>query len=214
MPIDLREILEPQHTALVMNECQRGVIGERSALPELARSAQQGMIPKLATLTAGARKAGATVVHGIAMRRSDGKGSNSNARLFGYAARSPVQLAPGTEAVEVLPEIGVEERDGWRTANSPLVSTRLHGLSPFQGTELDSLLRNLGIKTVISTGVSINVAVTNLSFDAVNAGYQVVIPRDCVAATPPEYADAVFEHTLGMIATLVESEEILAIWQD
>ena len=206
MPIDLREILEPQHTALVMNECQRGVIGERSALPELARSAQQGMIPKLATLTAGARKAGATVVHGIAMRRSDGKGSNSNARLFGYAARSPVQLAPGSEAVEVLPEIGVEEAD--------LVSTRLHGLSPFQGTELDSLLRNLGIKTVISTGVSINVAVTNLSFDAVNAGYQVVIPRDCVAATPPEYADAVFEHTLGMIATLVESEEILAIWQD
>ena len=206
MPIDLREILEPQHTALVMNECQRGVIGERSALPELARSAQQGMIPKLATLTAGARKAGATVVHGIAMRRSDGKGSNSNARLFGYAARSPVQLAPGSEAVEILPEIGVEEAD--------LVSTRLHGLSPFQGTELDSLLRNLGIKTVISTGVSINVAVTNLSFDAVNAGYQVVIPRDCVAATPPEYADAVFEHTLGMIATLVESEEILAIWQD
>jgi len=205
MPIDLGQILDPGHTALVMNECQQGVIGERSSLPELAKAARQGMVPRLAALTAGARRAGATVVHGIAMRRPDGKGANTNARLFGYAARAPVQLTPDTEAVEVLPEIGVDPAD--------LVTTRLHGLSPFQGTELDSLLRNLGIRTVISTGVSINVAVTNLCFDAVNAGYQVVIPRDCVASTPPEYAEAVFEHTLGMIATLVESEDILAVWQ-
>jgi nicotinamidase-related amidase len=204
MPVDLGELLEPAHTALVMNECQKGVIGERSNLPELAKAAQQGMVPKLAALTAAARRTGATVVHGIAMRRPDGKGANTNSRLFGYAARAPVQLHPGTEAVEIVPEIGVEDGD--------LVTTRLHGLSPFQGTEMDSLLRNLGIRTVISAGVSINVAVTNLTFDAVNAGYQVVIPRDCVASTPPEYAEAVFEHTLGMIATLVESEDILAVW--
>jgi nicotinamidase-related amidase len=205
MAIELRELLAPGHTALVMNECQRGVIGERSSLPELAKAAQQGMLPKLATLAAAARKAGVTVVHGIAMRRLDGKGANRNARLFGYAAHAPVQLLPGTEAVEVVPEIGVEDGD--------LLTTRLHGLSPFQGTEMDSLLRNLGIKTVIAAGVSINIAVTNLSFDAVNAGYQVVIPRDCVAATPPEYADAVFEHTLGLIATLLESEDILEHWR-
>ena len=204
MPIDLAAILDPRHTALVMNECQKGVIGERSSLPELAQAAQRGMVPRLAALTAAARRAGATVVHGIAMRRPDGKGANNNARLFGYAARAPVQLTPETEAVEIVPEIGVEPDD--------LVTTRLHGLSPFQGTEMDSLLRNLGIRTVISTGVSINVAVTNLTFDAVNAGYQVVIPRDCVASTPPEYADAVFEHTLGMIATLVESQDIINIW--
>jgi nicotinamidase-related amidase len=204
MAIDLQELLDPAHTALVMNECQQGVIGTRSNLPELAKAAQRGMVPKLAALTAAARRVGATVVHGIAMRRPDGKGANTNARLFGYAARSPVQLHPGSEAVEILPEIGIEEGD--------LVTTRLHGLSPFQGTEMDSLLRNLGIRTVISAGVSINVAVMNLSFDAVNAGYQVVIPRDCVAAAPPEYADAVFAHTLSMIATIVESEDILALW--
>ena len=81
MPIDLGQILDPTHTALVMNECQQGVIGERSSLPELAKAARQGMVPRLAALTAGARQAGATVVHGIAMRRPDGKGANTNARL-------------------------------------------------------------------------------------------------------------------------------------
>jgi nicotinamidase-related amidase len=204
-PERLAEWIRPEHTALVMNECQSGVIGSESNLPDLAASARQGMIPRLAALTASARSAGATVVHGIAARRPDGKGANTNARLFTFAAKSPVQLTVGTSAVEVVPEIGVEESD--------LVVMRLHGLSPFQGTELDSLLRNLGIRTIIAAGVSVNVAVTNLAFDAVNAGYQVVIPRDCVASSPPEYAEAVFANTLGVIATLVESNELIEVWK-
>jgi len=205
MAIDLASLVAPAHTALVMNECHEGVIGSQSNLPELARAAQQGMVPKLAALTRAARAAGCTVVHGIAMRRRDGRGANTNARLFAAAARSPVQLTPGTRAVEVVAAIGVEEAD--------LVVPRFHGLSPWQGTELDSLLRNLGIRTVIAAGVSINVAVMNLAFDAVNAGYQVVIPRDCVAATPPEYADAVLANTLGFIATISTSEEIATAWK-
>ena len=31
------ELVDPAHTALVTQECQRGVIGDLSALPELAR---------------------------------------------------------------------------------------------------------------------------------------------------------------------------------
>jgi len=52
------------------------------------------------------------------------------------------------------------------------------------GTELDPVLRNLGIRTIVAAGVSVNVALTNLVFDAVNAGYQVVVPRDAVAGLP------------------------------
>lgn len=204
MPISVADLVAPATTALVMNECQQGVIGVRSNLPELARAAQQGMVPKLAALTHEARRVGATVVHGIAERRPDARGANTNARLFTAASRSPVQLTPGSEAVEVVPEIGVDPGD--------LVIPRLHGLSPWHGTEMEWVLRNDGIRTVIAAGVSINVAVMNLAFDAVNAGYQVVIPRDCVAATPPEYADAVFANTLGFIATVVESEAILEAW--
>ena len=78
------------------------------------------------------------------------------------------QLAP-----DVAPEIGVDERD--------LVLTRYHGLSPMGNTDLDPILRNAGVTTIVAVGVSVNIAVTNLAFDAVNAGYQVVIPRDAVA---------------------------------
>jgi nicotinamidase-related amidase len=97
-------------------------------------------------------------------------------------------------------------------AESDLVLPRLHGLSPFQGTELDFVLRNLGVRTIVGVGVSVNVAITNLAFDAVNAGYQVVIPRDAVAGWPREYVEMVFAHTLGAVATLVESDDLVRIW--
>ena len=64
-----------------------------------------------------------------------------------------------------------------------------------------------------ASGVSVNVAIQNLAFDAVNASYQVVIPRDAVAGFPREYVEAVFAHTLGAVATLVASADLLAVWR-
>ena len=90
---------------------------------------------------------------------------------------------------------------------------RLHGLSPFQGTELDFVLRNLGVRTIVGVGVSVNVAIQNLGFDAVNASYQVVLPRDAVAGFPARYVDAVFAHTLGAVATLCTTADLIAAWR-
>jgi nicotinamidase-related amidase len=119
-------------------------------------------------------------------------------------ARAPVKLEPGSDAAALVPEVEVAESD--------LVMPRLHGLSPFQGTELDFVLRNLGVRTVVGVGVSVNVAITNLAFDAVNASYQVVIPRDAVAGYPDAYVEMVFEHTLGAVATLVDTGDVLKAW--
>jgi hypothetical protein len=39
-----------------------------------------------------------------------------------------------------------------------------------------------------------------------------VIVRDAVAGVPAEYADAVLENSLSLIATIVTSDELLAAW--
>lgn len=194
---DLRELVRPEHTAVVTSEVQRGVVGPDSILPELAKAAE-GMVDNVAALLRGARSAGASVVHCTATRRPDGKGSNRNARLFMAVKGSP--LAP-----TVLPELGPEDTD--------VVLTRYHGLSPMGNTDLDAVLRNLGVTTIVATGVSVNIAITNLAFDAVNAGYQVVIPRDAVAGLPPEYVDAVFANTLNLVATVTTTADVLGAWQ-
>jgi nicotinamidase-related amidase len=204
MPIDLAELVAPEHTALVTQECQNGVIGADAALPQLANAARVEMIPNAAQLVTAARGAGVPVVHCVAARRADGKGSNTNARLFMGMLKTAVPLRPGTAAVEVIPEIGVEPGD--------VVLTRLHGLGPMGGTDLDAVLRNLGVTTVVGIGVSVNIGMMDFAFDAVNAGYQMVMPRDAVAGVPAEYARAILDNTLALVATLPSTEEVLRAW--
>lgn len=199
----LAELVDPHHTAVVTSEVQNGVVGEPSALPALADAARP-MVARLAVLCGAARRAGAPVVHATAARRADGAGSNTNARLFLGVRRSPVALLPGSPAADVVTELGPEPDD--------LVLSRLHGLSPMAGTDLDPILRNLGVTTIVVTGVSVNVAVTNLVMDAVNLGYQVVVPRDAVCGIPEAYADAVIDNTLALLATLTTVDDLVAAW--
>jgi len=204
VPLDLTDLLDPAHTVLVSQECQNGVIGERAALPQLAEIARREAIPNMARLATAARSIGVPVVHCVAARRADGKGSNTNARLFHGVLKSGVPLLPGSEAVEVIPEIGVDPGD--------VVLTRLHGLGPMGGTDLDPVLRNLGARTVVGIGVSVNVGMLNFAMDAVNAGYQMVLPRDAVAGIPEAYAEAVLDNTLSLIATLPSTADVLSAW--
>jgi biuret amidohydrolase len=203
--LDLAALVAPAHTALVLQEVQNGVIGTPSALPALTEAAAAvDLIGNCARLAHAARAAGIPVFHCTAETRADGKGANQNARLFAGVRRSPVQLAPGTDAVQVPAEIGVEPGD--------VVLPRHHGLGPMTGTQLDPMLRNLGVTTIVGVGVSVNIGMTNFAFDAVNRGYQFVMPRDAVAGVPPEYAEAVIANTLSLVATLTTTAEVLAAW--
>ncbi|MER7569543.1 cysteine hydrolase [Streptomyces sp. NPDC048523] len=199
----LSELLDPEATVLLTVECQQGVVGPDSALPELARAARtSGALANVARLVAAAHGSGVQVIHAIAERRPDGRGANRNARLFHAAERLPVQQLSGTTAVRVAAPIEVREED--------FVVRRLHGLSPIQGTEVDALLRNLGCRTLVVTGVSANVAVPNAVFDAVNRGYRAVVVTDAIAGVPSDYTPAMIRHTLALVATLATTDEVLA----
>ena len=78
---------------------------------------------------------------------------------------------------------GTELMDGIESADSDLFSTRIGGLSPVNGTDVPTLLRNLGAKTVVIAGVSTNVAIPNATLDCVNFGFNVVIARDAITGT-------------------------------
>ena len=54
---------------------------------------------------------------------------------------------------------------------------------------------------------------TNFVMDAVNLGYRFVLPRDAVAGVPEEYADAVIDTTLSLLATVVTTDDVLAVWE-
>ncbi len=206
MPIDLQALVAPGHTALVLQEVQNGTVGEPSALPVLAaEAAKVGLVDNCARLARAARAVGVQVVHCTAHTRDDGRGANRNARLFMGVRKSPVRLTPGSAAVQPPDEIGVDPDD--------LVLPRYHGIGPMSGTELDPILRNFGATTIVGVGVSLNVGMQNFAFDAVNLGYQFVMPRDAVAGIPAEYGVQVLENTLSLVATLTTTDDVVAAWK-
>jgi biuret amidohydrolase len=204
MPIDLAALVDPAHTVLVTQECQSGVIGDEAVLRELADEAHRVAVPNIVHLVTTARAAGVPVVHCLAVRRADEMGSNHNARLFLGTRKLGIRIEPGSAAAALLPALDGDARD--------LVLQRYHGLGPMGGTDLDAVLRNLGVSTIVGVGVSVNVAITNFAMDAVNAGYQFVLPRDAVAGVPATYAEAVIEHTLAFVATVTTTAELAAAW--
>jgi nicotinamidase-related amidase len=195
----------PGHTALVTSEVQENVVGDSTRLPELAAAvAAGGVLARIARLCRGARDVGIPVLHCTTESRPDRLGSNHNARLFGVSRRAGAPPA-GSRPFDVHPAVGVEPVD--------FVLPRLHGLSPLAETSLDAILRNLGVTTIVATGVSVNVALLGLTFDAVNRGYQVVLVRDATAGVGEEYVDALYTGTLALLATVTTSAEVLEAWE-
>jgi biuret amidohydrolase len=202
--LTLAELTRAGRTALVLQEVQNGVIGPVSAFPALADAAAKvGVIQNAARLATAARAAGVPVIHATAENLPGGFGANRNARLFAGARKAGAENTPGTSSVRPVDEV---------FALGDLVLPRYHGLSPMADGQLDSLLRNSGITSVVVAGVSLNVAITNLVFDAVNRSYQVIVPADAVAGIPVEYGEQVLRNCLSLIATLTTTDEIVAAW--
>jgi len=206
VPIDLKALLEPARSALLMMECQEGIIGDAGRLGALAEAvARHGTVEQIARVLRAARPARVPVFHCTMGRRPDGGGASTNCLLLAASARRGIGLVPGSPEQAVVKPLAPAEGD--------YVVTRFHGLSPFHGTELDPLLRNLGVRTVVATGVSVNIGITGLTIEAVSYGYQVVIPREAVAGTPDDYVESVLEHTLRLLATITTVERVVEAWR-
>ena|SRR3989442_11408771 len=206
MPVDLPSLVAPEHTAVLTMEMQRGVVGDLGTLGALGDAVrEQEVIPNTARLLGAARAAGARVVHCLAEFRPDLAGSAFNCPMLAVMRRRPGNMQIGTPAVELVPELGPEPSD--------IATGRMHGMAPFVGTELDSILRNLGVRTVVATGVSVNIGVLGMVIEAVDYGYQVVLPTDAVAGVPKDYADAVIANTLALLATVTTVDQIIDAWK-
>ena len=205
MPVDLATLVDPSHTAVVTCEMQRGIIGDRAELRELADEVVAlGVLDNAATLARAARAAGVLVVHALITFRHDLRGTAINNPLLGRMTKNPRMIRDGTPEGELVPELGPEPTD--------LVSMRHHGMSPFGGTSLDSWLRNEGISTIIPVGVSVNEAVFGLCIEAANLGYRVVLPTDAIAGYPRQYASDVVRHSLSLMCNLTDTASVVAHW--
>ena len=208
--VRLKTLLDPETTAVLTMELQNGVVGAGALMKALGDEVERvGVRQTAGRLCDAARERGIQVVHCVAENRADGLGAIDNCKVFAMNNRlrretGSTPIDQGTEGAKLVSELGPDDRD--------IVIARIHGLTPFTQTSLDQILRNLAIRTLVVTGVSINMGIFGTVMSAVDLGYNVIIVRDGVCGVPREYADAVLENSLSLLATIVKADDVIAAW--
>ncbi len=124
--------------------------------------------------------------------------------IFQGTKMEPHCLA-GTEGAQVIPELGPRDSD--------LVLPKRR-FSAFWGTNLEGILRQLGVDTIAVTGVSTPVCVLTTALDGICHDFRVIILEDCCAAYRRETHEAVvnlYRRTaLYPLLQVMTSEQLLA----
>ncbi|MHB8670290.1 MAG: cysteine hydrolase family protein [Acidimicrobiales bacterium] len=198
----IRGLEAGQRPALLMNECQRGVLDSGMAIfPGLAEQARsRGIVANVIRLADSFRRARHPVLHLQVAHRRDWAALPKNSPLVGRAIRE-ARMVQGSEQVEPMPGLEPQPVD--------FVSVRSSGMAPWYGTDLDSTLRKLGVQTLVWAGVSTDIALFGGALGGIDRGYQCVLAEDCSAGSTPESHEFMVANTLALIATIATSEEVI-----
>lgn len=196
-----------RRVALLINECQRGVVEERyTDFPGLVEQFnKRGVAKKIAALAQAFRSAGQRVVY-VNIGHQPDYADVPKTSLIMALGRRRGGMKIGSEEVETIAELTPQPTD--------IVHSRGFSLIGFHGTDLDTRLRHMGISTVVLTGVSADVAIPGLGLYASDLGYQVVVPEDCIAGSSPETHNFIVKNTLPLFTTVTDSKSVIEAVKD
>jgi len=111
-------------------------------------------------------------------------------------------LRHGSWGAEVVDEIN---------ANGGDIQVTKHRFSGFWDTDLDAILRNLGVKTLLIGGVNLDQCVMTTLEDASFLGYDVILVEDCAATTSPAYCTQATLYNIKLLFGFVtRADQIIA----
>lgn len=188
---ELAELVDPEHTALLLVDMQCDFIEPTGLFGELGvdLSMYNESRPRLAALLADARQSGALVIHikntALPDRMSDSPAQiRFNLRMHEAARKGGPPLrytVPGTPGHEFVSE--------FEPLPGELVVSKYRS-SAFWGTNMEMLLRSNGVQTVVVGGCTTEGCVESTARDAMFNDHYVVIASDCVASDDPAQHEA------------------------
>jgi nicotinamidase-related amidase len=158
-------------------------------------AAVDAIIPKIGRLIEAARDAGVPVVYcriaSAAADCSDASRQHRDLQIF---------APPGSREAEILDEL--------RPRPGEIVLSKTCG-GVFNGTNVDTVLRNLGVDTLVVTGVVTNGCVENAVRDASDRGYRTILVDDACAALTAELHEAALHDLKDVYCNARPTETIL-----
>lgn len=116
--------------------------------------------------------------------------------------KRPVHCIDGTWGAEVVEELKPEEND-------LIVKKRRY--SSFYQTDLELLLRERNIDTIIITGVMTNICVRSTAHDGFFKGYNVIVPSDACAASCEREQESTLVGISTCYGLVVETDELIEL---
>ena len=196
----MRNSIDPKTSALLILHWQNELVkpGGLVSTPLPGIIAASGTIQRLRHALQASRDRGVLVVYVNASHR---KGYPEVPRIPAPLAAGLVQsnaFIRGTWGAQVIDELEPRE-DEIEIAN--------FSTSAFIYTELDLILRNRGITTVVLAGLATNWVVESTARDAFNRGYAVWTLVDCCHGSSIEAHDYCVQNTLPMLGVVCNAAD-------
>lgn len=211
LPAGFEEFAAKEQTAIVSIDMHQGHLADTLDCPCPAPRAR-AIVEPINAFHAEARRLGVPIVHVRTVLRPGGiddvKGVKAAWRLVfplyvGDIANADAHALQGSRWTEFVTR--VDPRD--------LIVETKKRLSVFYPTDLDFLLRNMGVRTVVLNGGFTDCCVLNAAFDASNHNYRVVVLRDLVRGTNAEMEDAALKIVSLHLGLVMDAADLLNAWQ-
>jgi nicotinamidase-related amidase len=157
-----------------------------------------GAIARVPDLIAMARDAGMLVIHVVVAFRP-GHPEISPRNLLFSALEANAAMVAGSEGAAIHPAAAVREGE-------PIVVK--HRISPFVGTDLETLLRAKVIDTLVLAGVHTSGVVLSTVRHAGDLDYRLVVVRDCCADPDADLHAMLLDTVIARQAAVVTTAEL------
>ena len=205
------DYLDTATTAVISIDMHRGHLDDGPDCPCPAPRARELVAPIDAFHDA-ARALGVRIVHVKSVLRAGGA-DDVNGIPSAWRRTFPLHVGEIPNAAEHA--IEGSRWTEWVTRVEPgdLRIENKRRLSAFYPTDLDFLLRNQRIETVVLDGGFTDCCVLNTAFDANNHDYRVIVLRDLVRGTDPPLEAAALSMVSLHLGLVVESVDLLDAWR-
>jgi biuret amidohydrolase len=215
-PHDTRDIFEdylnPATTAIVSIDMHSGHLDPSPQCPCPAPRAREIVAP-IDTFHDAARALGVPIIHVRSVLRRGGVDdihgiSSAWRRTFplyvGEIPNSDAHAIEGSPWIEFVTRVDPADL---------IVETKKR-LSAFHPTDLDFLLRNMRIESLVLNGGFTDCCILNTAFDASNRNYRVIVARDLVRGTDEHLEIAALAMVSLHLGLVADSADILAEWRE
>ena len=199
--------IDPKAAALVIQDLQNDVIIEGGAFADSgapAHATSQNVVENVKGLAGGVPQGGRARDSRLVHRRAGRRGLKQNAPLF-EGVKGANALVRGTWGA--APADGLEPQDGDHVVEKMRMNA-------FYETQLDILLRGLGVETLIISGAWTNMSIEHTARHAADAGYRAVVASDGTSTVNDEWQKRGARVRDANVASVATCAEIAAALGD